>query len=121
MSKELEKNLMEVLNKIEPRYKKFRHHVGEVALEAGINPFVLMIAFLEASLEQEKHFFADSKKKAEEGVKIPKSAAAKIAEALGVKLEDVQMIKIGPEEAMKIVSALADSEDDDDDDDELDF
>lgn len=59
-----EKKIREIVEACEAEYRKFRKKVGEIAVENGESPFAVLIAFLEASVEDEKARFEKAQKKA---------------------------------------------------------
>lgn len=98
--------------KMEAEYQKFRKKVGEYAADEGLNPFDVLVQFLDASLKQEKQ-------RAEEANKNVSNVVARIANAIGCKPEDLVAgnVKMDPEDLDKVLAAL----DDENGDDEPDF
>lgn len=115
MTKEISK-ATKIFLELEVEYKKFRKSVGSIAAKYGENPYEILIKFLDASIKDETIHYKEAKGKVSN---IP----AIIAEALGVKLEDLGNMELGPKELKKIIDAMdaASDDDDEDDDDELDF
>ena len=115
MTKEISK-ATKIFLELEVEYKKFRKSVGNIAAKYGENPYEILIKFLDASIKDETINYEEAKGKVSN---IP----AIIAEALGVKLEDLSNMELGPKELKKIIDAMdaVSDDDDEDEDDELDF
>lgn len=80
-TKEREAKLDEMVDKAHDIYQKFRNDIGMLAVEYGENPFALLLAILEGSLQLEKE-------RMENGASVAAKSVGKLlqmAEKLGVE------------------------------------
>ena len=109
-TKDAVKQATKIYYRMERAYREFRKVAGEIAMEYGLNPYEVLIHFLKVSVESEERAYKEAAKNIAD---IP----TRIAEALGVRPEDVVSgnIEIDEKTLMKILNAV------DNEDEELDF